>query len=85
MIEIAKCESHLRQWVDGKVLAGIVNPKDRGLFQLNAFYHKEAALKMGLDIETAEGNIAYAKHLYENEGTRPWDASKKCWKPLAPN
>jgi len=25
------------------------------------------------------GNMAYARHLYETQGTRPWNASAPCW------
>jgi hypothetical protein len=82
MIEVARCESNFRQWDEkGEVLKGIVNPLDTGAFQINKHYHLKTAIKMGLDIDTAEGNISYAKHLHDNEGTRPWNASRKCWSP----
>lgn len=80
MTKVAKCESGLRQWVSpGVILEGVVNSDDKGMFQINSFYHEEAATKLGLDIYTAEGNIAYAKLLYEAQGTQPWNASKPCW------
>lgn len=81
MIEIAKCESGLRQWSrDGSTLRGGVNPKDLGIFQINEDYHLQSSQKLGHDIYSAEGNIAYAKLLYEEQGTTPWSASKECWK-----
>lgn len=80
LAKIAFCESTLRQ-VDksGKVLRGKVNPDDVGLMQINESYHGEKAVSMGLDLETIEGNLAYAKYLYDNQGTAPWSASAKCW------
>ena len=71
MIAIAKCESGIRQFRgDGSVLrgpGGVV-----GIFQLHEASHKDKALKMGMDIYTEDGNIAYAKYLYDRQGTVPW-------------
>lgn len=79
MIEIAKCESGLKHFNEkGEVLRGVINPLDTGIFQINSYYHKKTAEKMGIDIETAEGNIAYAKILYEQSGVSPWKASIAC-------
>jgi hypothetical protein len=36
-----------------------------------------------MDIYSLEGNMAYAKFLYENEGTKPWRSSSKCWESTA--
>ncbi len=81
LAEIAKCESRFRQ-VDsnGDILLGEVNKSDVGLMQVNKFYHGEKALDLGFDLETVNGNLAYAKYLYDKEGTAPWNASSKCWK-----
>jgi hypothetical protein len=80
LAKVAKCESTYRQvGSDGKVLRGKVNSDDVGLMQINEHYHGEKAKSMGLDLETIEGNLAYAKYLYEKEGTAPWSASAKCW------
>lgn len=79
MVDIARCESQYRQFSDGEVLRGKVNPKDVGIFQINEGYHLSIATKMGIDLETAEGNIAYARHLFETKGTAPWVWSKPCW------
>lgn len=79
MVEIARCESQYRQFNEGEVLRGKVNPKDVGIFQINEGYHLSIATKMDIDIETAEGNIAYARHLFETKGTAPWVWSKPCW------
>jgi hypothetical protein len=82
MIEIARCESRFRQFEeDGSVFRGKINPKDVGLFQVNEHYHLEASRKLGIDIHTAAGNIAYARILYKANGTRDWNWSKSCWNP----
>ena len=80
LAEIARCESRFRQvGKDGQVLRGEVNHSDVGLLQVNEYYHGEKALDLGFDLSTVNGNLAYAKHLYDKEGTKPWSASEKCW------
>jgi hypothetical protein len=80
LVEIAKCESRFRQFgKDGNVLRGEVNKSDLGLLQVNKYYHGERAEDLGFDLMTVDGNLAYAKYLYDKEGTTPWNASKKCW------
>ena len=80
MIQIAKCESHFRQLdEDGSIHRGVVNSKDVGVMQINEFYHLDTAEKKDYNIYTLEGNTAYARNLYEREGTRPWASSKACW------
>ena len=79
MVEIARCESQYRQFYEGDVLRGKVNSEDVGIFQINEGYHLSIAMKMNVDIETIEGNIAYARHLYDTKGTAPWIWSKPCW------
>jgi hypothetical protein len=49
-----------------------------------ASIHEEDAEKLGLDINTLEGNVRFAQHLYNKFGTKPWEAdasSKNCWHP----
>lgn len=80
LAEIAKCESSFRQYnKDGEVLRGKVNKSDVGLMQVNEYYHGEPAKKLGFDIYSVEGNLAYAKWLYDREGGQPWRASSPCW------
>jgi hypothetical protein len=80
LIDIASCESHFIQFdADGTIHRGKVNPQDVGVMQINEKYHLSDSKKLGLDIYTLEGNMAYAKHLYEKQGTRPWEYSSKCW------
>ncbi len=80
LAEIARCESTFRQ-VDkaGQVLRGVANDSDVGLMQVNEYYHGKKASELGFDLDTVNGNLDYAKYLYEKEGTKPWNASKKCW------
>jgi hypothetical protein len=80
LVEIARCESTFAQFDEnGKVIRGRVNPKDVGVMQINERYHAESAAALGYDLHTIEGNVAYAKHLYEESGVAPWKASAKCW------
>jgi len=58
---------------------GRINPLDKGLCQINLFYHEETATKMGLDLLKEEDNIKYANYLYEKEGLTPWRYSSSCW------
>lgn len=76
-INIARCESGLRQFNDqGTVL--ISPTSDKGLFQINQVHWSEAK-KRGIDLDTVDGNIAFAKILKEEGGTQPWFMSKNCW------
>ncbi len=83
MIEVAKCESQFRQFNNkGEVLK---NPTSSavGVFQIMASIHADFAdEKLGLDVYNLQGNAAYARYLYEKQGTKPWEAdmkSKNCW------
>lgn len=80
LVEIARCESNFRQFdKDGNLVRGKVDNADVGVMQINKRYHSDTASKLGLDLHSVEGNVAYAKYLYAKEGTKPWSASKKCW------
>lgn len=80
MIEIAKCESRFRQSdEEGNVLRGEQNTLDRGVMQINEFYHNENSEKLGYDIMTLKGNTSYARALFEKYGVKPWSSSYKCW------
>ena len=79
MIKAAECESTFRQFnEDGSVLRGWMDHRDTGVMQINTYYHGSDAAKMGIDIETLEGNLKYALHLYETQGVQPWSASFPC-------
>ena len=80
MIQIARCESHFRHTLaDGSVLQGRVDAADTGVMQINKRYHQSTALELGLDLNNLGDNMAYARHLYEEQGTQPWSASAPCW------
>jgi hypothetical protein len=80
LVQVARCESTFSQFdKNGNVIRGIVNPSDVGVMQINEKYHKATATKLGYDLHTIEGNVAYAKHLYKEQGVAPWKASAKCW------
>lgn len=80
MAEIAKCESRFRHFgANGKVLRGEVATEDVGVMQINEFYHEDRAKVFGINLHTLDGNLAYAKWLYNREGTLPWFSSSKCW------
>lgn len=84
MIDIARCESQFRQFTDsGNVLRGGVEGQMVGVFQFFDRYHLEPAADLGFDIETVEGNLAYAKHIYTVEGTDPWNSARDCWSESA--
>lgn len=80
LFDIARCESRFRQFhSNGNVLFGGYRDGMVGLMQINAPVHNQQAIRLGYDIKTLEGNMAYAKYLYEQYGTRPWIDSKHCW------
>ena len=80
MARIAKCESRNRHFNSrGQVLRGEVTPLDRGVMQINLFYHEKTATKLGLDVHNIDDNVAYARYLYEKEGAKPWMSSSACW------
>ncbi|HEU5114966.1 MAG TPA: hypothetical protein VFT82_04350 [Candidatus Paceibacterota bacterium] len=86
LAEIARCESTFRQFdSNGDVIRGKVNKGDIGIMQINKYYHEEDAAKLGFDIYTVDGNLGYAKYLYEKYGSDPWSSSSKCWKPSLAN
>ena len=80
MIQIAKCESRFRHLdSDGEIHRGEINSADVGVMQINEYYHLDQSIKKNIDIYTIEGNVEYARDLYEREGTQPWVSSKGCW------
>lgn len=79
LLDVAFCESTLRHYdKDGNVLRGREVKADIGLMQINETFHREAAEKLGLNIDLVDDNIAYAKVLYLKNGLRDWKASWPC-------
>jgi hypothetical protein len=80
MIQIARCESTFQHTLaDGSVITGKVDSADTGVMQINKRYHEKAAAALGLNLHDIYHNMAYARHLYETQGTQPWSASAPCW------
>jgi hypothetical protein len=80
MAEIAECESKFRHFDKiGNVLRGEENQRDVGVMQINEDFHLETALDRKIDLYTLDGNLSYARELYEKMGTDPWKHSKRCW------
>lgn len=70
---------------DGSILWG-ENPvtkerikRDEGILQINTYVWGSLAAKMGDDLATASGNIAFGEYLFNKYGTAPWTASENCW------
>jgi hypothetical protein len=79
LAEIARCESEFRQYGSDGPLRGRVNSKDVGVMQINEKYHSARSRQLGMDIHTLEGNLKYGALLYQEQGSRPWSASRTCW------
>lgn len=83
LAEVAMCESTFRHiGDDGTVLRGKRNKADVGVMQINEYYHAERADRLNYDLYTLDGNLAYAKYLYERYGLTPWKASAPCWSKM---
>ncbi len=79
LIRVAECESRFTQYdEDGNVFRGVV-PADVGVMQINERYWGKTADRLGINLYTTEGNMTYARYLYNKEGLRPWKASSHCW------
>ncbi|HYC79547.1 MAG TPA: peptidoglycan-binding domain-containing protein [Candidatus Binatia bacterium] len=73
MVGIAQCESGFRQFnADGTPLRGGTAKRYIGIFQIDEQLHRARALSMAYDINTVDGNIAYARYMYFASGTNPW-------------
>jgi len=72
MADIAKCETNFRQYnPDGSPMYDATGTYI-GVFQIAKSIHTTAAKSLGLDLATIDGNMMYARHLYESSGTAPW-------------
>jgi hypothetical protein len=80
MVSIARCESTFTHTLaDGSVLKGKVDSADTGVMQINRRFHEARAAQLGYNLTLLEDNLAYARMLYEEQGTKPWNASAPCW------
>ena len=81
MVEVARCESGMRQFKGGEVIKNTANRNgtvDYGVFQINSI-HLPTAQKLGIDIMTLEGNIEMAKVILKSQGLNAWNPSRHCW------
>jgi len=72
--ELALCESTLRHYKDEKnkkVLTGVKNPKDTGVFQINEIIWKKQAEELNLDINDPIDNCLLAVWIIKND-SRSW-------------
>jgi len=60
--------------------AGVYWSSDIGHWQINDYFHQKVAMKLGLDIYDEWNNLEYGFILLKQQGTKPWNASKYCWK-----
>jgi hypothetical protein len=80
LVKVAQCESNFRHIDEnGEVLRGVANRYDVGVMQINERFHLDRANRLDIDIHTIDGNLEYARYLYEREGVIPWKASSSCW------
>lgn len=85
LMRVAYCESRYRQFDTNTLpLKGEIDKNDTGFMQVNKKYHLEEAQELGYDLDTAYGNIMFAKWLYNKQGIQPWSASKECIKESYP-
>lgn len=83
MVRIAKCESGFRHYDPRHPSGLLTNPSPRssatGVLQILLKTHGPNARRLGFDLKTVKGQLGYAKHLYKQNGTRDWNASRSCW------
>ncbi len=80
MATIARCESGFTHTLaDGSVMRGRVDNADTGVMQINRRFHEARATQMGFDLNHLRDNLTYARMLYLEQGTKPWNASAPCW------
>lgn len=79
LVQVAWCESGQKQFYeDGSLVRDGVTGTHVGLFQISEDWIPTAK-KLGDNIYTPEGNIAFALYLYQKNGLRDWKASQSCW------
>lgn len=83
MIAIIECESGFRQYeADGRLLMSPVKGSSAsGAAQILYITHKtDWSDDPDTNITTLAGNLAYARKMYMESGTSPWNESASCWK-----
>ncbi len=88
LADIAGAESGFRQYNNGspdRSCSTVLRNKntngteDMGVMQINEV-HWGKAKELGHDLCLLKGNMAFARHLYEQDGTQPWEASSPVWR-----
>lgn len=72
MIDIAKCESGFKQYNPDGTAFHDASETYVGIYQIAESIHTPKALGLGFDIRTIDGNLQYARYLYNASGTNPW-------------
>lgn len=86
LVPVCACESAGVAWgtpiqfdANGNVVMNQKGTGDVGMCQINLRLHAATAKALGYDIFTRDGNIKFANWLFEQDGYRPWEASRTCW------
>ncbi len=80
MNNIIRCESGFDPYsINENKKNGKVWSTDRGLLQINDFYHQNEADKMGFNLLNVDDSLEYGFVLFKKQGTKPWNPSKNCW------
>lgn len=74
MAEIVRCESGFKLKAHNPYNKN--GTTDSGLFQINST-HRAKAKKMGIDLDTIQGQFHYAKYLVDKNGYRDWVCARK--------
>ena len=59
--------------------------RDLGACQINTEVWASKAIQLGVNLYTLDGNVQFAKYLYDQYGMKPWSASASCWQQKQPN
>ena len=81
---IIKCESQMYGSAVNynRLPDGTIWSEDRGPFQINNYFHKDAMSKLGLDYYDQWDSLEYGFILFSEQGSKPWEASRNCWSKL---
>jgi hypothetical protein len=72
MVDVARCETKFKQYnADGSAYYD-ASRTYIGTFQISEKIHTPRATSMGLNLATLDGNLGYARYLYDTSGTNPW-------------
>lgn len=74
MAKIVECESGFKLKAHNPYNKN--GSTDSGLFQINSI-HRAKAKKMGIDLNTVQGQFAYTRYLVEKNGYKDWVCAKK--------